>query len=72
MKIFILEKKVLLSICLFFFVIFSIYLSLYNPFSMAIEPTTDNAIDDEFKNNIATLTKSDEKIAYLTFDDGPT
>lgn len=72
MKVVILKKKVLLILCLSFFLIFSIYLSFYHPFSMAIELSANSAIDDSLKEKIASLNKGEEKIAYLTFDDGPT
>ena len=29
-------------------------------------------IDEELKDKISSITKNDDKIAYLTFDDGPT
>lgn len=55
-----------------FFLIFSIYLYFYHPFSFAVELTANASIDDSLKEKVASLTKSSEKVAYLTFDDGPT
>lgn len=72
MKIFILNKKILLVICFIFFLIFLIYLSYEQPFSFAVELTTESVLEDNLKDKIATLAKGEEKIAYLTFDDGPT
>ena len=72
MKVFIFDKKSIFILCLIFFIIFIIYLSLYNPFSLALELTTNSTIEDDLKDKIKFLTKNDEKIAYLTFDDGPT
>lgn len=72
MKVIILNKKILFFIC--FFSIFFSSLSFYfsNPFSFAIELTTNSVMDETLQEKIATLTKKEEKIAYLTFDDGPT
>lgn len=72
MKVIIFKKKNLIFIVLLFFLIFSIYLSFYHPFSMAIELSSHSAIDDSLKEKIDALNKNHEKIAYLTFDDGPT
>lgn len=72
MKIILLNKKILLSILLLC-LLFSSLLFYYNtPFSLALELTTNSVMDESIKERIATLTKSEEKIAYLTFDDGPT
>ena len=43
-----------------------------NPFSLAIGLTTNSIIDETLHEKVASLTKKEEKIAYLTFDDGPT
>ena len=72
MRILILKKKILISICILFFLISFILIFFYQPFSIAIELTCDSAIDDNLRKKIEVLTKSDQKIAYLTFDDGPT
>lgn len=72
MKIIIFRKKILFLIIslalLFSFLLFYFASS----FSFAIELTTNCIISDSMKEKIANLTKRDEKIAYLTFDDGPT
>lgn len=72
MKIMILNKKLLLLLILLISLLFFILISFYHPFSFAYELTTNSTIDDDLKNKISSITKSDEKIAYLTFDDGPT
>ena len=72
MKIIIFKKKILFFICLIFFLIFSICFYCYHPFSIAVELTSNSVIDDTLKEKILSLTKEEEKIAYLTFDDGPT
>lgn len=72
MKIIILNKKILFFICLFSFILSSLFFYFNTPFSFAVELTTNSVVDETLKEKIATLTKKEEKIAYLTFDDGPT
>lgn len=72
MKVIILNKKILFSICLFSILFSSLFFYFSNPLSFAIELTTNSVIDETLQEKIATLTKKEEKIAYLTFDDGPT
>lgn len=72
MKIFILTKKsicVILSFVLFFSFMFSFF---YRPFSFAQNLKEDSFLTDELKSKFKNITKSSEKVAYLTFDDGPT
>lgn len=72
MKIIVLPKKLLLSI-ITLSLVFSFFLSsFYIPFSFAFELTVNSVVEETVKEKIATLTKAEEKIAYLTFDDGPT
>ena len=71
MKIMILNKKLLLLLILLISLLFFILISFYHPFSFAYELTTNSTIDDDLKNKISSITKSDEKIAYLTFDCQP-
>lgn len=47
------------------------FLSTYQ-FSFAIELSSTSIIDETFKEKFLSLNKSEQKIAYLTFDDGPT
>lgn len=72
MKIMILNKKILILFILLISLLFFILISFYHPFSFAYELTTNSIIDNELKDKISSITKSNEKIAYLTFDDGPT
>ena len=72
MKIILLNKKILLFICLFALLFSFLSFCLHTPFSLAIELTVNSVIDESLQEKIATLTKKEEKIAYLTFDDGPT
>lgn len=72
MKVIILNKKILFFICLLSILFSSLFFYFSNPFSFAVELTTNSVIDETLQEKIATLTKKEEKIAYLTFDDGPT
>ena len=72
MKIFVLKKKYL---CIFILLIFIIATCIiYNLFniSFAISLDTSNFLTEEIKEKFSSLQKQNEKIAYLTFDDGPT
>lgn len=72
MKFIVLTKKTILIICMLAIIIFCIFLYFNKPFSLAVELTTNSVIQEDFIEKFASLTKSEEKIAYLTFDDGPT
>lgn len=72
MRIVILNKKILYCICILTIIIFCVFLYFNYPFSLAIELSTNSIIDDNLKEKFSSLTKQEEKIAYLTFDDGPT
>lgn len=72
MKIIILQKKFLFSITLLDIIFTSTFFFVTNSFSLAVELTANSVIDESLKEKVATLTKQEEKIAYLTFDDGPT
>lgn len=72
MKIFILTKKHIILFLIFLLIITIFFVILYKPFCFAFELTTNSSIDENLSKKIATLTKNDDEIAYLTFDDGPT
>lgn len=72
MKVIILNKKILFSICLVSILLSSLFFYFNTPFSLAVELTTNSVVDETLKEKVSTLTKKKEKIAYLTFDDGPT
>lgn len=65
MRILVLTKKNL------FFSFFIITLILLSSLSLASEFHNSNTISNNFTENISNLVKGKEKIAYLTFDDGP-
>lgn len=72
MKIILLNKKILFTIAIFTLLLTCTFFSLSSTFSLAVELTTNSVIDESLKEKVATLTKQEEKVAYLTFDDGPT
>lgn len=74
MKIFVFKKKFLyLFLFAFIFTLFLSYLFfIHNSPSIATEIDNSASFNFNANYNLNDLTKSDEKIAYLTFDDGPT
>lgn len=72
MKIFVLTKKTLfISIFIFFIIIFILLFICGFSSSLASVDYNNNNTSNVFFDNINNLTKGKEKIAYLTFDDGP-
>ena len=72
--IFLISKKKIWIICIVILVIimmFFLYWLVRTPETFAIELAKNSVISDEFKDKIDALTAGKEKIAYLTFDDGP-
>ena len=72
MKIIIFRKKILIPISILLIISLFLLFYFHSPLSFAIELTTNSVINETLKEEIAALTKKEEKIAYLTFDDGPT
>lgn len=75
MRIFLFSKRFLITILcvLFVSIIFFYTLSYFkNSYTIAVSLNHDFIVDDDMQNKISSITKSKEKIAYLTFDDGPT
>ena len=71
MKLFIFNKKHILFFCILILAISTIYYFSRYSFSIAVDFSSNSSISDDFKEKITNLTKNNEKIAYLTFDDGP-
>lgn len=74
LKIFVFTKKnllIFLSILIITLLIIPIFSFSHSKIQEA-ELACSSSVSDEFINQISNLTKGDEKIAYLTFDDGPT
>ena len=74
MKIFIILKRKILITCIITLIMITIYiwhLIIKSPEVFTIELSCNSVISDEFKDKIRNLVNGKEKIAYLTFDDGP-
>lgn len=74
MKIVIIPKKKVWITCITIFIIIILcFLNwiIKSPKTFAVELSYNSVISDEFKDKISNLIKGEEKIAYLTFDDGP-
>mgnify|MGYP005782769893 FL=1 len=72
MKIFIFNKKYILSIFSIIIISIFIFLHFYKPFSVATSVSEENLINNSIKEKFVQLENSKEKVAYLTFDDGLT
>ena len=72
MKFIIIKKRTLLTSFCLFVIIFITFSFVFKPSIHFAVPLNYNcAVSDDFFNKINSLTNSQEKIAYLTFDDGP-
>lgn len=74
MKIFIINKKKTSLICfviLIIIIICSSYIFINTPEMLAVGIFQNSIVADELENKIKNLTRGEEKVAYLTFDDGP-
>lgn len=72
MKILIFNKKNLYIITILLLICVSLYFYFTPSFSFALELSKNSVVSENLKGKISSLTKQKEKIAYLTFDDGPT
>lgn len=68
MQIFIFSKK---NLFFSFFIICTISIILFSSLSFAANFYNTNISPSNFMEDISNITKQKEKIAYLTFDDGP-
>lgn len=64
-------KKVIIII-LIIILILLLWHGIYKSKSFAIELSKNSLLSTELVEKIATITKNEKKVAYLTFDDGPT
>lgn len=74
MKIFIvLKRKILITsiITLLIMMIYLVYLFISSSKILAVTSFSNSVVSDGFKDKISNLINGKEKIAYLTFDDGP-
>ena len=71
MKFIIIKRKNIIITLIFFILVFAIIFLLLNFNNNVYIQTSSNELED-FYSKIQNLTNQKEKIAYLTFDDGPT
>ena len=75
MKIFVFKKKKMITSFLIILIIsltVFLYYILKPKVYLATDIATNSEVTDAFLENVKNLAKGEEKIAYLTFDDGPT
>ena len=72
MRFFVISKKTLIISFCIFILIFIILFFIFKPLvHFAVPLNYNSAVSDEFLEKINSLTNLQEKVAYLTFDDGP-
>ena len=79
MKIlFITKKKIIICLSIILMIIITILISLFiasflkTDICVGTELTSNSEVSEDFLDSVKNLAKGEEKIAYLTFDDGPT
>lgn len=76
MKVFFITKRKIIIIAVMFIITISGLVILSNSpkteICIGTELTSNSEVSKEFLNSIKNLAEGEEKIAYLTFDDGPT
>ena len=70
MKVFIFRKRFILIVLVV--LILLICFLPKNNFTLALSLSTSNFLNQSFQDKFSSICKSNEKVAYLTFDDGPT
>lgn len=66
------KKKINIIIVLMMITVLLFFIFIHKSKSFAIELSKNSLLSTELVEKIATITKNEEKVAYLTFDDGPT
>ena len=75
MKIVFIKKRFINYFCLLLFISFVFFIICFyltKPFSFAVDIDKNSFFNIDVDLTLNNITKSDEKKAYLTFDDGPT
>lgn len=72
MRIWVFSKKMIIIFCFIVFLLFYIFFHSKNMFSLAVEIDEVSFLIPTLQEKFANIQKEDKKIAYLTFDDGPT
>ena len=66
------KKKINIIIVLMMITVLLFFIFIHKSKSFAIELSKNSLLSTELVEKIATITKNETKVAYLTFDDGPT
>ena len=66
------KKKINIIIVLMMITVLLFFIFIHKSKSFAIELSKNSSLSTELVEKIATITKNEKKVAYLTFDDGPT
>ena len=66
------KKKINIIIVLMMITVLLFFIFIHKSKSFAIELSKNSLLSTELVEKIATITKNEKKVAYLTFDDGPT
>lgn len=72
MKILLLSKKYTIFFSLIVVILLFHFLTFYQSFSLASVFSSSSSLDVSLQTKVDNLVKGSDKIAYLTFDDGPT
>ena len=70
--IFIKKKSFFILLTILLIIVFSLFCSLLKNIFVTYSLPTNTLIEDTFQEKVSNLVNEKEKIAYLTFDDGPT
>ena len=72
LKFFLFTKKTLLISFFVSLIILILFFILYKSTYSSVDLACNSEVSDDFIEKISNLTNGNEKVAYLTFDDGPT
>ena len=72
MKILFIKKSIIFYIIFLTLIFICLFCLIFPKISIGVDISKDSFLSDDAKNKIENLSKENEKIAYLTFDDGPT
>lgn len=71
MKVFFITKKTILFLVIIVSLLFGTFSFFYTPTALTVSASNYSILSEDIANKITNLPKAKEKIAYLTFDDGP-
>lgn len=71
MKVFFVTKKTLLCFVFILLLLFSTFTFFHTSTTLIVSASNNSVLSEDIANQVTNLSKGKEKIAYLTFDDGP-